>query len=527
MSGSSSVSAANGFIDLATFSELESFLYGGPLAISWFVAGVQKANWFTVVPIQLRNNGTFGFGAEGVSASLNRSGDYVLNVWFRCEIPTIVPKGSGIENPVDETSGQNNSGTPGLDQAEGRWTRHLMHNLIKKCSITFNELTVEEFDNYWLDFNYMFRVPASKRVGYKNMIGDIPTLLTSWEAGANKDNVAAGLKRGLYGGTYSVVLPFWFGEDSGIALPVAALPFNDVKINYEFRRAEDLLVLRNCSVADLVCMDPAVDAATGLPSPKVLLTGAVQFRNAHTYAHYAVIHNDERTKMGDAPRDMLIRQVQTVSVSNVRPTDTEVVFDVRLSHSIVAFFFAMRNASRHGDWSNYTTNFDMGIPAPAGEFDTPTGIFPTFQGGRQRVTHWDPISRTQLIYENTLRLDSDSDFFSVIHPYLFSDAVADEPGYHMWSYAIKPWDHLGPSGSSNFSKLANVQVRHTLSPVARYFLDTANSLKRSPIEPNEDDDQDLVTEGGNNKNLKLSNVFVATNHNIARVANGSLGHPTL
>src|SRR3989344_5995013 len=143
MSATSTVSAANCFIDLATFSELESFLYGGPLAISFFVAGVQKANWFSIIPIALRNNGTFGFGQEGVSASLNRSGDYVLNLWFRCEWPTITNRVGAGHVAADTV----------------RWTRNLMHNVIKKCSITFNELVVQEFDNYWLDFNYMFRIP--------------------------------------------------------------------------------------------------------------------------------------------------------------------------------------------------------------------------------------------------------------------------------------------------------------------------------------------------------------------------------
>ena len=483
MSGTSSVSAANGFIDLATFSELESFLYGGPLAISWFVAGVQKANWFTIVPIQLRNNGTFGFGAEGVSSSLNRSGDYVLNVWFRCEIPTLAPTVGGA---VIDTV---------------RWTRNLMHNMIKKCSITFNELVVEEFDNYWLDFNYLFRIQANKAVGYRNMIGDISSLTSSYDPVNPAADVVSGNSLGLYGGNFSVVLPFWFGEDSGIALPVAALPFNDVKINYEFRTVAELLVLRGAAtIANITALSPGVDASTGLPLSTVLSTGSVEFRNAYTYAHYAVIHNDERTKMGDAPRDMLIRQVQTVSVSDVAASATEVVFDVRLSHSIVSFFFAMRNKSQAAEWSNYTTNFDYNVDANA------AGT-PVSQGGLGNATHWDPIGHSQLIYENTLRLDSDSDFFSLIHPYLFSEGVADETGHHMWSYALKPWDALGPSGSTNFSKLANVQVRHTLSPVARWGLN-------NPLP-------------GLSSSLKLANVFVATNWNIARVANGSLGHPTL
>ena len=30
-----------------------------------------------------------------------------------------------------------------------------------------------------------------------------------------------------------------------------------------------------------------------------------------------------------------------------------------------------------------------------------------------------------------MRLDSNSDFYSLIHPYLYSDAVPDETGYNM------------------------------------------------------------------------------------------------
>lgn len=477
MSGASCVSAANGFIDLATFSELESFLYGGPLAISWFVAGVQKANWFTVVPIQLRHNGTFGFGQQGVSACLNRSADYVLNVWFRCQIPSLVSLA-----PLTATD-------------TARWTKNLMHNLIRKCCITFNELTVQEFDNYWLDFNYMFRIDASKSTGYRNMIGDVSSMTTPF-SGA----ITSPVNGGLRGGNFSVVLPFWFGEDTGVALPVAALPFNDVKVNYTFRNLSELIVLRGAqTIANLDAYLPEIDASTGLPSTSKVDKDIYQ---AQTHAHYAVIHNDERTKMGDAPRDMLIRQVQPISSSNISASATEHYFDVRLSHSIVSFFFASQNVSQLGEMSNYTTNFDYGVAASA------AGA-PAVQGGPSGNVHWDPIAHTQLIYENTIRLDHDSDFFSMIHPYLHSDTIPDEPGYHMWSYSVKPWDCLSPAGSTNYSKLANVQVRHTLSPVAQYYMQN-----------------DLVGLG-TGKKLKISNIFVAQNWNIARVSNGSLGHPTL
>jgi hypothetical protein len=362
-------------------------------------------------------------------------------------------------------------------------------------------LVVEEFDNYWLDFNYMFRIPANKRIGYKQMIGDIPTMTTSFDPTGTSATVINGGTRGIYGGYFSVVLPFWFGEDSGVALPVAALPFNDVKINYEFRSASDLLVFRGTqNISNIVSLQPGADAATGLPNSQVIFPlGAPNFRNGYTHAHYAVIHNDERVKMGDAPRDMLIRQVQNVSVADVPASATQYSFDLRLSHSIVSLFFAMRNKSQAGEWSNYTTNFDQGIVyGPSA---------PVSQGGFGNAIFHDPISRSQLIYENTTRLDSHSDFYSLIHPYLFSDAIPDEPGYHMWTYSLRPWEALSPAGSTNYSKLANVTVTHSISNIAQYYLNN-----------------NLVNLGAP---LKLSNVLIAQNWNIARVANGSLGHPTL
>src|SRR5262245_32957321 len=96
---STTASASNLFIDLATFAELEGFMYGGPNAITWFVSSVQKSNWFSYIPIQLRHTGTVDFAQNNVSASVNRSADYVLSIWFHAQIPQIwLPNNTGIQN---------------------------------------------------------------------------------------------------------------------------------------------------------------------------------------------------------------------------------------------------------------------------------------------------------------------------------------------------------------------------------------------------------------------------------------------
>ena len=51
-----------------------------------------------------------------------------------------------------------------------------MHNLVKECCITFNDLVAARFDNFHLDFWSAFTTPEGKRQGYANMIGNTPEL---------------------------------------------------------------------------------------------------------------------------------------------------------------------------------------------------------------------------------------------------------------------------------------------------------------------------------------------------------------
>jgi len=497
----SSVNAANTFIDLATFSELEGFIYGGPDAITWFVAAVQKANWMSFIPITLRCIGNADFGQKCASASVNRSGDYVLNIWFRAQIPQIELRQDGVVGVAGSGIYTNSS---------VRWTRNLMHNLFEKVNITFNELVVQEFDSFWLDFNFQFRKRGSKRVGYRNMIGDISSMTTPVGPTNNADPNS---KNPLgTGGYFSVPFPFWFGEDSGIALPVAALPFNDIKVNYHFRRLEELLVVYPGTAA-AGGVNGIGSAARVATVSDVFVFGSTTQKptlvDPQTNAHYAVVHNDERVKMGDAPRDMLIHQVQCTQHSHFKDITSRSPFDIRLSHAIVLFCYAAQNVSLllvnggagGGEWSNYTTEPDY------------AGL--------------DPIAYTTLVYESTTRLAQGSDYYSLIHPDLFSEATPDETGYHMWSYSLKPWDPLKPAGSTNYSKLANVTITHDASPaaLASIGVNTASGMPETAngellVYPNM---QGILVPFPQ----KYRHIFESRNWNIARVANGSLGHPTL
>ncbi|ALX27597.1 major capsid protein [Golden Marseillevirus] len=318
------VTAASGFVDLATFSDLEAYLYGGCSAVTYFVRAIKKANWFSFLPVVLRNiAGLPGFGSE-FSASVNRSGDYVLNTWLRVRVPLIAIR------PTNGAGAINANATI-------RWTRNFMHNLVEKINITFNDLIVHEFDNYWLDFNAQANIDASKRIGYRNMIGDIPAMINP---------VTTGNPLGT-GDFFNLPVPLFYSEDSGLALAVSALPFNDIKINYTLRRWQDLLVLNTGVGANPPTYDDVVQVSYDSTFTLIYSTSAPALTNVETWCHYAVVHNDERVKMGKNPRDMVIKQVQKVNETTINLSQLNALLpiDIRISHAVVAYFFAIQNSS--------------------------------------------------------------------------------------------------------------------------------------------------------------------------------------
>ena len=455
------VTAAINFIDLATYTDLEAYLYGGVEACTYFIRAVKASNWFSFAAITLKTDNNAGFNSQ-FSATLNRSADYILNVWLRVRVPQL---------ELDTTAGLK-------ADASIRWTRNFMHNLISNCHLEFNNLILQEFDNIWLDMNYKFRVRGSKQVGDRNMIGDISSMTTPKFPGPAPGTLANVLGTG---GWFNLPLPFYFAEDSGVSLPIAAIPFNDVKIYYTLRNWTDLLII-----------NPGIMAGVAATSSHVIMTGttaapSIPSSDIQTFAHYATVHNDERQKMGLAPRDILVHQVQSSSEvafdATVAGVSTNV--DVRFSHAIRGLFWVVRNNTTVGEWSNYTTE-------------------PDYEG-------LDPITTSQLIYENTQKMSAGSDYTSLVAPYYWCEAIPDETGYHMYSYSLSTFN-LDPMGSTNYSKLTNVTLTNVPSAAA----------VATTVAPFLDKDG-VALPSAQTYRLHIK----AINHNILRISGGSAGLPVL
>ena len=468
-----SSNVTSGFIDLATFDEIEKYLYGGPDATAYFVRETRKSTWFTQVPVVLsRASGTPAFNQDW-AVSISRAGDYLLQSWLRLTTPTVqLTEAAAGEGAIRSI----------------RWTRNLMHNIIEECNISFNDLVAARFDNYHLDFWAAFTVPANKRNGYDNMVGNVSDLIDP-----HKFNSA------IPSYTLNLPLPFFFGRDSGVALPTAALPYNEMRINFKFRDWTSLLVL---STNDQITNSTQLSA-----DGSQLVGGVPTLGSCQVWANYAIVSNDERKRMACAPRDILIEQVQTAPRQSFTPaTNAAQSFDIRFSHAIKALFFAVRNTTCKSEWSNYATS------SPTVKNDLATNPVISFYPSAAA----DPILQTSLIYENTNRLSQmGSDYFSLVNPWFHAPTIPDVIGFHSYSYSLD-FVTLDPLGSTNYGKLTNVSI----------VPEASTSAVKAAIGGNVGGNGGIAGSGYAQPQT-FEFIVTCINNNIIRVSGGALGFPVL
>lgn len=581
-----------GYIDLATYDQLEKYLYGGCYAVTPFVREVTKSTWFTVVPARLSTSGgTIDFGSE-FQANISRAGDYLTQNWLRVTIPAVsydalyAAAPETFSTPLTYTSTMwrpystlQGRSTPAPAVAL-RWTRNLMHNLVKNVSISFNDLVETAFSSTFLDFWAAFTVPKDKRQAYDVMIGNVAELYdplsldsfqlgptasalgataiggsgtsaggTSWtnevhltpdqlgltSLGAGLNNIGVltgngttgntGILAGPLKGRYlpsrvlNLPLPLPHTRNTGVALPTAALPYNEMKINFNLRDAHELL-LADIYDASVPANTPAFPGYTiNVPSAN---TGSLHLvtTGSHVWAEYAIVSNAERSRMGCHPRDMLIEQQQESAKNTVGSVTSSVTHDLRYSHAVRAIFFALKNVTLTSEHSNYTA----AVPVP---FPEGVNFSPYYAS--------DPISSATLLYEGTTRLDDlGQDYYSLVNPYYHSDVVAEETGYHLYAYSldIATFD---PNGSTNMGKLSNVSMQYNISDAAQTTLvaqsnpSTASAYSRGRVPR-------LTTNGcylpsdwywGNAYQSQFEVKNVVVNHQIVRVSGGVLAFPVL
>ena len=524
------------FIDLASFGKLEKSLYDtSEYPKSYFARETIRSTWFTQIPIKMQLDTSNPNFDQQFSAEISRAGDYLINAWIRVTLDAV-----SIYNPSDGWVDANGSGSETVV-----WSPNFMHHLVERCQLKVNGMIVDELFSEHLDFLTAFLVPKSSRAGYNRMIGNKCSPHNGM-AGVNVCGVKAATYPNLnVAQNLFLPLPFFFSKDSGLALPMAALPYAEARLHFKFRNWNKLLTsinyyfeYKNATKRQLRNQTPTLS-------------------NVQVWGNYAIVSKEERQKMGCNSRDMIIEQNQQLDGTNGskflngESLKATTVINLRLSGAIKALFFAGRNMQKvvdnpyRGCYSDGPSASDMlavkisisganisGVLVNSSSASNapPTSIDINWYNleindysGLRWISDITPIIGTaSILYENTPKIQMEGTYYSLIQPYYHAKNIPQSDagrsvivlrdnnevggisplasGYHMYSYSLNI-GKIDPCGSTNYGNLNNTSL----------ILTPGRSIVQA------------IADGFGPYRIYVS----AINHNVIRISKGTLGFPII
>jgi hypothetical protein len=209
-----------------------------------------------------------------------RNGDLATRMYLRVVLPRLV-EGTHVTYKADD-----------FYNTRVAWVRRVGHALIKNVQLTIGGSEIDKVWGTWLDLWYELTHTVEQERGYKAMIGDVAELV-----------VPQGAKAGGLGETvlpeYTLYIPlqFWFCRNTGLALPLIALQYHEVRLNIELEKAENLLVQSG---------QTAVTGVSGL-----------QLGSCGLMVDYVYLDSEERRRFAQVGHEYLIEQVQFIGSENI------------------------------------------------------------------------------------------------------------------------------------------------------------------------------------------------------------------
>ena len=271
-----------GLMQLVAYGAQDIYLSGNP-QITFFKVVYRRHTNFSMESIRQTFNGATGYDRK-VTCTVSRNGDLIHRVYVQAELPAI---------------------------STGKYADWSGHKLIKSVEVEIGGQRIDKHYGDWLHIWNELSQTAGHWDGYKAMVeGDSDF---NDDLSENTDKAA----RTLY-----IPLQFWFCRNPGLALPLIALQYHEVKINVEFGAASTV--------------------ASGTPKMK----------SADLYVDYIYLDTDERRRFAQVTHEYLIEQLQFTG-------DESVSSKVKLNfnHPVKELIWAEYNSSKELTGSSYTNAF--------------------------------------------------------------------------------------------------------------------------------------------------------------------------
>jgi len=189
------------------------------------------------------------------------------------------------------------------------WVKRVGHALIDNIECTVGGSQVDKHWGTWYDVWYELTHTNEQERGYSKMIGDVSECTTLASTVAEY--------------TMYIPLQFWFNRNTGLALPLIALQYHEVRFNVQFNTFANLVVY------------------TGSTAP----TPANDLNDTSILVDYIYLDQEERRRMAQVGHEYLIEQLQFGGEESVTGTNQKIKLD--FNHPCKEIVWV----ARMGQWS--------------------------------------------------------------------------------------------------------------------------------------------------------------------------------
>ena len=391
-----------GLMQLVAYGAQDIYLTGNP-QITFFKVVYRRHTNFAMEAIEQTFSGVCNFGNK-VSCTIARNGDLVHRMYLEID-----------------TSGQP---VAGISSVFGDLNR-FGHKLIKSIEVDIGGQTIDKHYGEWLEIWSQLTHSFEQLQKLRDMIdGD----LTSVE----------------YEKTDKIYIPlqFWFNKNPGLALPLIALQYHEVKVNIEIE------TFNNCTYNGTAYTKNG-DASSSIKSIK----------NASLWCDYVFLDTDERKRFAQLSHEYLIEQVQLNE--NGLTTTSEQSVPLTMNHPVKELIWTLNDDAKkthQNQWYNYTntgafagegTESVLGANSNILLQDTLFGVEPD---GDNSIS-----SASLQLNGNDRFAKRTGEYFSLVQPYQHHTNIPSNAGINVYSFAVKPEEHQ-PSGTLNMSRIDTARL---------------------------------------------------------------------
>ena len=295
-----------GLMQLVAYGAQDVYLTGNPQITFWKVTYRRYTN-FAIESIEQVFNGQADFGRR-VTCTISRNGDLAYRTYLQVTLPEI----------------NQSMGTASTASVYSRWLDFPGEQLISTVEVEIGGQRIDRQYGDWMHIWNQLTMTADQQKGYFKMIGNTTNLTfitdpnfadVDGPCDASAPRQVCAPRNALPETTLYIPLQFWYCTNPGLALPLIALQYHEVKINLDLRPIDECL----WAVTALACSDAAV---------KVANTATIAYNQslvaASLYVDYVFLDTDERRRFAQNPHEYLITQLQFTGDESVGSSSNKI-----------------------------------------------------------------------------------------------------------------------------------------------------------------------------------------------------------